>query len=175
MSKKDSKQWFAMRATYSQEVKAQKELANLSITTFVPMTYKTAIRSGRKTKILAPTLNNYIFVHCTENEIFEAKKGISYLRYVMDHENKKIVVPEDQMDNFIRVSSVNDNSATYYLPNEIDFKGSPRIRIHGGLFDGVEGRYITIKGKRSRRLYVDIDNLIGLTVIVDPEVVEVLG
>ncbi len=174
MSKIDSKQWFAMRATYGREVKSQAELSELNIDSFVPMAYKVYTRNGRKTKILAPVLNNYIFVNCTAEEIFEAKKNIPCLRYVMNHENNKVVVPTDQMNNFIQVSSVNDKNALYYLPNEIDFKDSPRIRIHGGLFDGTEGRYVKIKGKRNRRLYVDIENLIGVTVIVDPELIEVL-
>ncbi len=163
-----------MRATYGQEVKSQADLNGLSIDSFVPMAYKVSTRNGRRTRILTPVLNNYIFVNATPNEIFEAKKRITYLRYVMNHENKKVIVPTQQMNNFIQVSSVNDKSALYYLPNEIDFKDSPRIRIHGGLFDGVEGRYVTIKGKRNRRLYVDIENIIGVTVIVDPELIEVL-
>ncbi|MFR9578278.1 MAG: UpxY family transcription antiterminator [Rikenellaceae bacterium] len=174
MSKIEPKQWFAMRATYGQEVKSQVDLNDFNVDSFVPMAYKVATRNGRKTKILAPALNNYIFVNCTPKEIFEAKKEIPYLRYVMDHENKKVIVPTEQMNNFIQVSSINDKSTLYYLPNEIDFKDSPRIRIHGGLFDGVEGRYVTIKGKRNRRLYVDIENIIGVTVIVDPELIEVL-
>ena len=174
MSKTDSKQWFAMRATYGQEVKSQDELSDLSVASFVPMAYKVSTQNGRKTKILAPVLNNYIFVNSTAKEIFEAKKEIPCLRYVMNHENDKIIVPTEQMKSFFQVSSANDKSAIYYLPNEIDFKDSPRIRIHGGLLDGVEGRLVKIKGKRNRRLYVDIENIIGLSVIVDPELIEVL-
>ncbi len=174
MSKIDSKQWFAMRATYGQEMKSQGDLGSLNVDSFVPMAYKVSTRNGHKSRILAPALSNYIFVNCTAKEICEAKKEIPYLRYVMDRENKKIVVPADQMKNFIQVSSVNDKSTSYYLPSEIDFKDSPRIRIHGGAFDGAEGLYVKIKGKRNRRLYVDIENLMGVTVIVDPELIEIL-
>ncbi len=167
-------QWFAMRATYGQELKSQKELKDLSVDSYVPMVNKVVTRKGHKEKILVPAMNNYIFVKCTANELSEAKRAIPYLRYVMDHGGNKVVVPSDQMENFMRVSSVNDNSAIYLSPEEINLKGFPRIRIHGGVFDGVEGRYVKIEGKRNRRLYVDVENLVGLTVVVNPDLIEVL-
>ncbi len=170
----DQKQWFAMRATYNQELKSQKKLQSLCIESFVPMTYRVTTCKGRKIKTLVSALNNYVFVYGTAQEIYEAKKEIPYIRYVMDHGKNKIIVPNDQMENFKRVSSVNDNSAIYFLPNEINIKKDTRIRIHGGVFDGVEGSYIKLEGKRNKRLLVMLDDIIAVTVIVDPELIEVL-
>ncbi len=174
MLENDPREWFAMRATYGQELKAQKVLSTLCIESFVPMAYKLTTHEGRKVKTLAPILNNYIFVYSTPAVLFEAKKRIPYIRYVMDHGNNKIIVPTDQMESFMRVSSANDKSAIYFAPGDINFKQDSHIRIHGGAFDGVEGRYVKIEGRRNRRLLVMLDNLVAVTVIVDPELIELL-
>lgn len=163
-----------MRATYSQELKSQKILEQLNIESFVPLIYKVVNKGGKKIKILAPTLNNYIFIRGTAKDIYEAKTRISYLRYIMDYSNNKIIVPDEQMQNFIRVASVNDNRSIYFTPDEINFKQKTRIRVLGGPFDGVEGVFIKIEGKRNKRLFVAIDNLLAIAAIVDPELIELL-
>lgn len=167
-------QWFAMRATYSQELKSQKKLQQLGLESFVPMNYKIAIRGGKKVRIEVPLLNNYIFVRGTAQDIYKAKSQITYIRYVMNHSNNKIIVPDDQMQNFMRVASVKDKETIYFTPEEINFKQDTRIRVHGGVFDGVEGSFIKIEGKRKKRLLVTLDNLLAITTIVDPTLIEIL-
>ena len=62
----------------------------------------------------------------------------------------------------------------YLQPDEINLAQGTRIRIHGGEFNGYEGVFIKLKGKRNKRVVVDIDNLIALAVEISPELIEVI-
>ena len=49
-----------------------------------------------------------------------------------------------------------------------------RVRIVGGALDGYEGRLLSLRGTRVRRLLVEIPNLLTAAVEVSPEYVQLL-
>ena len=48
------------------------------------------------------------------------------------------------------------------------------VRIVGGPLDGYEGRLLSVRGSRVKRLLVDIPNLLVAGVEVQPEYIQVL-
>ncbi len=85
-----------------------------------------------------------------------------------------MVVPEADMNRFIRVTDSTD-SPEYYTPCDItpNMCGR-RIRIIGGPLDGCEGRLLTVRGSRKRRIMVDLPDLLSVAVEVSPEFIQFL-
>lgn len=79
------------------------------------------------------------------------------------------------MEQFIRVSRTGDDGLVYLKPEEINLGKGTRVRILGGAFDGVEGLFLKVKGRRSRRVVVLVDHVSAVAVSeVSPDLIEVL-
>ena len=100
----EEKHWFAMRVTYSREVKMKEILEERGIECFIPMRYETKVIRGKKAKILKPVIHNLLFAHATKAKIQEVKKYYEYLQYMINRERQKIIVPDSQMQTFIAVA-----------------------------------------------------------------------
>lgn len=50
------------------------------------------------------------------------------------------------------------------------------MRIHGGTFNGTEGIFVKIKGKRNRRVVVLIEGLaaVAINAELSPDIIEIL-
>lgn len=167
------KQWFAIRVTYNREMKVKRELDQLKIENFLPMTYRVVMRGERKIKELVPAIHNLIFVYISTEQLKEYKATtILPIRYIMDQEHKSpLVIPDYQMRNFIAVAGNINEQLIYLNPETIDLKKGDKVRITGGVFKGAEGHFIRIKG--DRRLVVTINGLAAVaTTFIQPTLIE---
>ena len=165
--------WFAMSAPYCNEMRAKLLLESKNIECFVPMCYKIVeSRQGVKSRKLVPAIHNLIFAHTTKERIQEVKSGVKYLQYRVKPENGKnvpIVVPDEQMAHFMTVCASDNENLKYLLPSEVNLERGTKIRIVGGYFDGLEGRFVKVKGIRSKRVVVTLEGLasVALAEITD--------
>ena len=75
------------------------------INNFIPMRYEVRIRNGRKRRELVPVISDLIFVHSVQSELQKVKFKLPYFQYMIDIRNgQKIIVPDDQMRQFIAVA-----------------------------------------------------------------------
>lgn len=170
--------WFAMRVTYSREMKVKKYLDSVGVQNFIPMHYVEAKRIGAKKglkKVLAPVIHNFIFVKSCRQYIDEIKQTnliAQMMRYIMNKaEHKPIIVPENEMQNFITVSNTNQDELLYLTRDISSLKQGDRVRVNGGVFDGVEGELIRIKG--DRRVVVRLQGLMAIaTTFIEPRQLE---
>lgn len=175
----DKTVWFAMSAPYRRELKAKERLDGMGIESFVPMTKAIVERRGTKKRETVPAIHNLIFVHTTKNIIKQAKQSIEYLQYrtkPCNGKNTPITVPDREMEQFIAITNVRMEEITYLLPDEIDIKKGTKVRIHGGTFNGTEGIFVKIKGKRNRRVVVLIEGLaaVAINAELSPDIIEIL-
>ena len=165
--------WFAMSAPYCNEMRAKTLLESKNIECFVPMCYKIVeSRLGAKSRKLVPAIHNMIFAHTTKERIQEVKSGVRYLQYRVKPEKGKnvpIVVPDEQMAHFMAVCNSGNENLKYLLPSEVNLERGTRIKVVGGFFDGIEGRFVKVKGIRNKRVVVSIDGLasVALAEITD--------
>ena len=156
-------EWYAMSAPYRNEMKAKDLLEREGIESFVPMCYRIVeSRMGVKSRKLTPAIHNLIFAHATRDRIREVKEGVSYLQYRVRPEkgrNVPIVVPDEQMAHFMAACKAENENLRYLLPEEVNLERGCRIRIIGGVFDGIEGTFVKVKGIRNKRVVVSIDGL----------------
>lgn len=172
------KYWFAMSAPYCKELEAKQFLDRLGIENFVPMQWQVvAHKNGKKSRELVPAIHNLIFARTTRPIIQEVKTGIKFLQYRTQPENGKnvpIIVPDVEMYRFIAVTDTCDKELVFIRPEEIDLRKGTRVRVHGGLFDGVEGVFVKVAGRRNRRVVVSIDHVIAVTAEISPDLIEIL-
>lgn len=169
-------QWFAMRATYSRELEVKNKLDEKGIGNFIPMRYEIRMIGRYKKRQLVPVIHNLIFVHSTCSELQKTKSGISYLQYITDSRSgQKIIVPDEQMKDFIAVAGTYDEHLLFFKPEEINLaKGTP-VRIIGGKFEGREGIFVKVKGARDRRVVINIQGVIAMAVAtLSPDLIEVI-
>lgn len=172
----DAMHWFAMSAPYHRELKAQHLLGKASVECFIPMCHKVVVRGDKKCRAWLPAISNLIFVHTTRPIIQQTKRSIPFLQFYTRPEegrNVPVIVPDEQMDQFITVCRSQAESLVYLTGDELRHldKGT-RVRILGGLFDGVEGSFVRMKGYRSKRVVVQVQGLIAVMIEVHPDLVE---
>ena len=170
----DPKKWFPMRVTYQREMKVKAELDRLEIENFVPMAYKMVDGdTDNPHRELVPAISNLIFVRSTQGRISELKTSnevLEPLRYMMDHTAEKaheiMTVPDRQMENFMCVASMTDDSVMFLDENTIVGKEGKRVKIMGGMFEGVEG--VIRRVKRCKRVVVALDGIASVAIAYVP-------
>ncbi len=172
-------EWFAMSAPYRRELKARDFLNAKGIENFVPMTKAIVERKGQKRKELIPAVHNLIFVHTTKEIIKSVKQGADFLQFCtrpVNGKNLPITVPDKEMEQFISVTQARIDDISYLSADEADLTKGTKVRIHGGTFDGIEGVFVKIKGKRRRRVVVLIEGLaaVAINAEITPDLIEVL-
>ena len=170
----DRKSWFAMRVTYSRELKVKAELDRLKIENFIPMTYQVMdADTEHPHRELVPAINNLIFVHSTQERISYLKQKnevLEPLRYILDQTAQEahtiMTVKDRQMENFMRVASMTDNSVMFLNDDCVLGKEGKHVQIIGGVFEGVEG--VIRRVKRCKRVVVELKGIAGVAIAFVP-------
>lgn len=161
--KSDKLLWFAMSATFGRELKAKEFLEQNDVRCFVPLRYRLVrVRGKGKVRKLVPAISNLIFVHCTKGKIQTLKSELSYLQYHTMPDggrNVPVVVPKDQMEQFIAVCNTFNEKMTFISPDEINLAEGTRVRIVGGAFGGVEGTFVRVEKGKQKHVVVLVEGI----------------
>ena len=173
----DAMNWYAIRVTYSRELKFQTLLQESGFQTFVPMCRRTFEKNGKKQTKLVPAVSNLIFVHSEKADLdaFMARMGEACpARFIWDKSTRKpIVVPDKAMEDFIKISMSNIDDVIYLQEVTAKLREGQRVKVKNGPFEGVEGTVIRVK--RSRRVMVELPGMMAIaTTFVKPEELEIL-
>lgn len=170
--------WYVLSANYRNEVKIRDDLRRLGFDSYLPMRYELKERLGKKKRLLVPAINGMVFVKSVKTALEEyiaTTKLPTYFRMSgIPGQKRPIIVPDRDMENFMRVTQQVEENLTYFQPNEIKLRVGDKIRVHGGIFDGVEGVLMRVPGKRNKQLVVSIPEISAVAVSLSPEVVELV-
>ena len=171
--------WYPMRVSYGREEKIKEALDTLNIRNFLPMQRQRGWvdDKGEPHQKLVPAVRNLIFIHSSQEHITELKmfnKECNSLRYMTNpfshsDDDYLLTVPDRQMENFIRVAAVQDDSLFYLDPNA-EFLRVPgrKVRITDGDFKDAIG---TIKRiKNNKRVVVEIQGVVAVAITFVPTV-----
>lgn len=155
MLSSEKMQWFAMRATYRRGMQIKALLDKEGINNFIPMRYEVRIRNGRKRRELVPVISDLIFVHSVQSELQKVKFKLPYFQYMIDIRNgQKIIVPDDQMRQFIAVAGTYDEHLIFFSPDEV---------------------FVKVKGARDRRVVISLQGVIAMAMAtISPDLIEVI-
>ena len=171
--------WYPMRVSYGREEKIKEALDTLNIRNFLPMQRQRGWvdDKGEPHQKLVPAVRNLIFIHSSQEHITELKmfnKECNSLRYMTNpfshsDDDYLLTVPDRQMENFIRVAAVQDDSLFYLDPNAEFLRVLGRkVRITDGDFKDAIG---TIKRiKNNKRVVVEIQGVVAVAITFVPTV-----
>jgi transcription antitermination factor NusG len=175
MAKRNEVVWYPLRVTYSREIVTKEYLEKENIECFLPMHYEEKMIDGGKKRKLVPVVHNLLFVHSSRKKIDELKSEsplASLIRYIMNPEkNEPIIIPEKQMQDFIAVAGTVDEQIMYLSSTEIALKKGCMVRINGGIWKGVKGRFVRFK--RNLHVVVEIKGIMAVaTASLHPSLVD---
>ena len=171
----DNNYWYALRVTYSRELALKNFLDREGIENFIPMRYEYIVKDERRVRKLVPAVHNRVFVCSSRARIDAIKESVglsSPIRYIMDRETRQpIIVPDIQMRSFMAVAGNCDQQLVYLEPSTVSFRKGERVRVTGGIFEGVEGEFIRVKN--DRRVVVSIRGVMAVaTTFIHPSLIE---
>ncbi len=148
------------------------DLAKSGMEVFTPMTQMVMKIGGRIQRRDVPVIQDLLFVHETKEKLDPVVELTPTLQYRFQRGksiNEPTTVREDEMNRFIFAVN-NTEEPIYYKPGELtEAMYGKSVHIHGGSLDGYEGRLLSIKGMRKKRLIVEIPGLLSAAVEVEPD------
>ena len=175
----EPKSWFVMRDLKrpNAHLPGYKLLESLGVTYYTPMHWVLTTRGAQKKREYRPFIPDLLFVHETRQNLdaIVSKTPTLQYRFVKGGAYQEVmVVPEAEMNRFMHaVGSV--GNPRYYLPSEITpDMCKRRIRIVGGNMDGYEGKLLSVRGSRVKRLLVELSTYLVAAVEVNPEYIQLL-
>ena len=174
--------WYALRVSYSRELKVRDRLNELGVKTFVPMMWrrcpvKPGMTIGNPSRRLVPAVGNLCFAYSTKAELEDFIRGYgetSPVHFYWDRTaNKPLTVPEKAMNDFIAVSSTLDEDLIYITEITSKLREGQTVKVKEGPFKGVEGKVVRIR--KSRRILVELPGMLAVaTTYIQPEYLEII-
>ena len=135
----DDKKWFALRVTYSRELKFQAVLQEAGFQTFVPMCRRTVERNGKKEKKLVPAVSNLLFVRSERITIESFMRDLGEscpARFIWDKSIRQpITVPSKAMEDFMKVSLSMVDDVIYLKEISAKLREGQKVRVKTGPFE----------------------------------------
>lgn len=172
-------QWYVLRVHRKIEM-AERLLLLDSMHYFIPRYYSIRTYHGRKYRSLVPLIPNCIFVRGTWKDVHALKRRYnSVFQYLLVQKQgelcRNMTVDDKAMRDFMEVASHYDDDLVYLTPEEAGKLKNVRVRIHGGVFDGVEGILLQHRGKSKKRVVVYIEGFPAIgTAELEPDLLEII-
>ena len=188
-----NKQWFVLRVSYGRALKAKEIIDTCScyIDCFAPMRHKQITKHGKKHIITEPLIPSFIFVHTSQEEVdamlhdknVNSIESRPLLSYYYDHTsyrhnnpnlNPPLVIRDEAMDNFIKLTSVKNPHVIPVTSQNIQYKLGDHVIVTEGDFEGIQGRVARIAGQQ--RVIVELfSGCLVATAYIPKEAMEKIG
>ena len=141
-----TRNWYAARTSYGQELGIRDRLARGGMEYFIPTEKRKNYRGHMKEHAL---IHNLVFIRATKQEacLLKTRDGLP-VRYLFDYaSHSMLTVPDKQMEDFRRVleESISEGGLV-----DQPLQLGERVRVTRGALKGVEGNVLELQG----RLYV---------------------
>ena len=168
--------WFPMRITYHREMRIKALLDEMGVESFLPMHWEVVeTKNGGKKRMLLPAIHNLVFVRSTQEFLTELKmtrEEFAPMRYMMrrplsnGEKSEIIFVPDQQMENFIRVASVQDDRVMFLENNDFINRIGQHVKVIDGYFSGVEG--VVKRINKNKRIVVQLNGIAAVAIAFVP-------
>lgn len=151
------------------------DLTEAGLEVFTPMKQMVMTIGGKRQRRDVPVIQDLLFVHESKVNLdpYVVKFPRLQYRFVLGKsQHAPMTVREEDMQRFIHAVS-HTETPIYYKPGELTpAMYGKKIRIVGGILNNYEGKLLSVKGMRKRRLIVEIPNLIAAAVEVEAEFIQ---
>ncbi len=188
----EQSQWFVLKTLVGTEMKVKGFLDGWEkpIENFIPMKYEITKVRGRNQRVLVPAVSSLVFVRSQKKILEDFKYNILTFHKTPTYfltETKEVfidnqprtknvlaIVPDKQMESFIKIATQYSQNIRYYKPEEVNLVKGMKVRIIGGVFDGVEGCVAKTPKKRKKTIVVQIPGFCVATPSITPDLIEVI-
>lgn len=160
--------WYAARTRFGQELGIKKTLESLGVECFIPTDF---VRNSRGKLVQKALVSNLVFLKTTKTKGLDLVnyKGLP-MNYIIDCATHTLmVVPEKQMEDFIRVFDMSKDGGGVFGGN---LAPGTRVTVAKGALKGVEGVVVEDEGKTY--VAVGLDGLIYARARVPKAWIEVM-
>jgi transcription antitermination factor NusG len=155
------KKWYALYTKSRAEKKANIELQQLGIETYLPLRKELRQWSDRKKWIESPVISSYIFVHIIQQEyrkVFDVRNIVAFVSY----KGKAVSIPDREIEAMQRVV---ENKISFSVEKG-DLKKGKNITFVSGPLIGITGEITDIQGQK--KLFIRIKHA-GFSLVVNLE------
>ncbi|MCM1110421.1 MAG: UpxY family transcription antiterminator [Clostridium sp.] len=143
---------------------------------FTPMKWRIVEKNGKSVRKHVPVIHDLLFARSTRpllDPVVEDLTTIQYRFVKGGGYREPLTIPTAEMERFIRAVNGAERDTLYYANGELtpDMIGRT-VRIVGGPLDGYEGRLLSIRGMRVKRLLVELPGFLTAAVEVAPEYIQ---
>ena len=160
-----------MRVTYRREMKVKSDMDAIGVPAFVPM--RRIMQQGSRLKnATEPAIHNLIFIHASQERVQSLKKTRPELQYMVrpkDGKTEKIIVPDRQMEDFMKVCTTSPDFVEIISADGLRIKPGQEVMIVSGPLQGVRGYFQRVSGHRARRFLVTIPGACAASIEVKAE------
>lgn len=177
-------QWYVLRDLSRPNTKrpAYRLLLNmpeLKPFVFVPLKQHIFYQYGRRVVRSIPFMTDLIFVHKSREELDPVVNQIELLQYRYVRGGKQyepMTVSPEAMRTFIKAVLRCDNPEYFSLKEVSPRLYGKRIRIIGGRLDGLEGRLMSKRGSKTKRILVDLEECnLSAAIEVEAEYIQLVS
>jgi len=144
------KHWFALVVKSKCEFKAEEELNNIGVHSYLPFTTSIRKWSDRKKEINLPLIRGYIFIYATEKERLYSLEQNSVVKCLFDG-GRAAVIPDWQIENLKRILEFKPNISV-----ENGLVKGDLVKIIEGPFEGVVGVLQSSGSERTISVSIDL-------------------
>ncbi|HPN38431.1 MAG TPA: UpxY family transcription antiterminator [Melioribacteraceae bacterium] len=127
------RKWYALYTKPRQEFKAEQQLKEMEITTYLPLITKVKQWSDRKKKVIEPLFKSYIFINANNSERYISVQAKSIVK-IVNFKGVPATIPNWQIENLQKMLVTNPDAFVSDL-----IKIGTHVKIVEGPFAGVEG------------------------------------
>ncbi len=171
--------WYALRdlKRANSLTPAFRQLSDAGIEVFTPLKWVFTTRHGKRIRREVPIISDLLFAHDSRERLdgivaktptlqYRYKRGGSYC--------EPIVVPDADMEQFIEAVRATEHPRFYSAEELGSLLCGRDIRIKGGVMDGYEGKLLTVRGSKTKRLLLQLPNLLAVSIEIDDEYIQIL-
>ncbi len=178
------KHWYVLRDLKRPNAKdpaykvLQGERYNLKDSLFVPMEQRVYTYAKKKVVVEVPYLTDMLFVYESREVLDPIIREIETLQYRFvrgGKQNDPMKVRDAEMTRFIDAVRKADK-VEFFKPEDVPLSlYGKQIRIIGGRLDGYEGRLMSKRGSKRKRLIIDLQGFLSAVFDVETDYVQVVG
>lgn len=156
--------WY-VAVTYRKERIIKQELDKMNIKNFVPFRNVVKERNGKKVKLTELIISGYVFIYTDPKTSMTLTQKLAFnMRYLKEPKTyKPVTIPDKQMQDFIFLLTFPEEQANLVPCN---LRRGDKVRIIKGIFAGIEGELIRIKGHK--RVVVRLENVAAVATTYIP-------
>ena len=126
---------------------------------FVPLKQRVFIEHGKRVARFVPYMSDLVFVHKSKEELDPIVRNMKLLQYRYVRGGKQFEAMSVRAEDFKKFKDAVEqtDNVEYYSYEEVSPQiYGKQIRIIGGCLNGLEGRLMSKKGSKFKRLLIDL-------------------